>query len=69
MSPYVPFISSFVISEWTLTALDRLPLATTQPSDFFFFSKLLDCLSIWSPKVKEKKKKKQAQQKLYSTLL
>lgn len=36
MSPYIPFIFNFVISEWTLAALDKMPLATSQPSDFFF---------------------------------
>lgn len=36
--------------------LEKLPLAVFQSSDFF--SPRLDCLSIWSPKVKKKKKKK-----------
>lgn len=56
MSPYIPFISNFVKSEWTLAVLDKLPLATSQPFDFFS-PKLLDCLSIWSTKVRGKKKK------------
>ena len=55
MSPYVPFIFNFVKSEGTLPLLDKLPLATSQPSDIFS-PKLLDCLSIWSPKVREKNK-------------
>lgn len=68
VSPWIPFILNFVVSEWPLAALERLPLAVFQSSDFF--SQLLDCLSIWSPKVRRgKKKKKQAQQKLYSKLL
>lgn len=36
MSPYVPFIFNFVKSEGTLPLLDKMPLATSQPSDFFF---------------------------------
>lgn len=56
VSPWIPFILNFVVSEWPLAALERLPLAVFQSSDFF--SQLLDCLSIWSPKVRRGKKKK-----------
>lgn len=57
MSAYIAFILNFVISEWTLAALEELPLAVFQSSDFFFsLSQLRDCLSIWSPKVNKKNK-------------
>lgn len=36
MSAYIAFILNFVISEWTLAALEELPLAVFQSSDFFF---------------------------------
>lgn len=38
MSASIAFILNFVISEWTLAALEELPLAVFQSSDFFFFS-------------------------------
>lgn len=63
LSPCIPILLNFVISEWTLVALEKLPLAVFQSSDFF-----LSCWTVyrsghlrWG--------KQQAQQKLYSKLL
>lgn len=36
MSPWMPFTLNFVISEWPLATLEKLPLAVFQSSDFFF---------------------------------